>query len=210
MNAAAADGASPLFVSLGETCQTAYQIRRFSGRDDALLFDWLITPDDAYKSLLADDDAFFRPQNWELVERGGIRLRDKATDLRYQHEFAVLDPETHIIDADQVEAHLPTAKSKFLYLKRKTLQYIQKAPDVYLVRYERIKDWAEAIERAEDIRNHYLPLNPAIKVIVASPDLRKEIVSSDFFLCKIADSPDWSGDDASWDQMFKRVLLARR
>lgn len=198
----AGDGSDILFVSLGETCQTAYQLGRLTRKHGSLFFDWLITPSSAYKSLTLDADAFFRTGNWELVDEGGIRLRDKGTDLRFQHEFPVVDNVSRIIDPARVEAHLEKAKSKFLHLRNKTVAAIRDSKRVCLVRYEWVATSRNARWRINDIRKHFSTLNPHVKIVIASPVIDAEELAEDHAIVKIREGKTWHGDNESWKRLL--------
>jgi hypothetical protein len=203
----------PLFISLGDSCQTAYQIRRFTKCNDAYFFDWLITSKDAIKSIYAKDDDFFISNNWELVEfksgsweiieKDGMTLRDKGTGLKFHHEFK--RGESGFIDESFVEQHLPTAKSKFIYLKNKTLNAIKNAETVYLFRWEWIQNEVNALERIADINRLFSQTNKNIKVIIASPVANKEIIDGNQLFIKINQTENWQGDDNSWNRLFSIV-----
>jgi hypothetical protein len=58
---------SPLLVGVGEVCQTAYQIRRHTRRDDALFFDWIGSFGDAYKSIFLEDAGSGDDKSWDRL-----------------------------------------------------------------------------------------------------------------------------------------------
>src|SRR3954467_14056898 len=68
----------PRLISLGNFCQTAYQLRRITGDERASFFDWLVTPADALVRVLeADFAGVFEPANLALTEDGtGVRDRE--------------------------------------------------------------------------------------------------------------------------------------
>jgi hypothetical protein len=197
---------SPLLVSVGAVCQTAYQINRHTRRDDALFFDWIGSFGDAYKSIFLEDAEFLRPHHWEIVDYGGMRVLDKGTGLKYQHDFPVIDKVDNLIDPAQVEAHLATARAKALHLKHKTLARIGEAEAVFLIRYEEIASLERALERLADIRAHFCRLNPKVKVVIASPVVEREVTVGEGWVVKIEPGVEWSGDDKSWDRLFGIIL----
>ncbi len=195
----------PLYISLGAYCKTAFQIRRFTGNDESYFFDWLITLNDHFNSLFISDDDFFMPDNWEIIPDSPFRLRDKGTGLIFQHEFDILEGASKFIDPSKVEPHLSVAKAKFLYLRKKTLDKISSSSNVYLIRHENFSDINAALQRLIEIENLFLPINENIKFVLVSEHINSDYSDGNFFVFKEAVANKWSGDDASWDHIF-RVL----
>lgn len=195
----------PLFVSIGNDCQAAHQVRRVTQWDSALFFDWLITPLESCRAIYMDDNLFFQTRNWEIVA-DGVRVRDKGTGLEYQHEFQVKDKASLEIDRELVESHLGIAKNKFLHLKYKTLNVIKSAQECYLIRKDVVEAPEEAAAISNDLLKLYLPLNKKIRIIIASENAQKEAFSSTHAFVKIKKGGTWTGDDPSWDRLFAMTI----
>jgi hypothetical protein len=194
------------FISLGAFCDVAAQIRRFTKDEDALFFDWLITPSDSYKAIFYEDEYFFKKNNWEIIEPQKIALLDRGTNLRFQHEFQNMKDE-NIIDSTKVDSHLSTAKEKFLYLKRKTLEVIKKNNQICLIRSENLAEKSEIISRINHIRSLFQPINQNIKVLLVSNNISyNEKLSENNFIFRMNKVSDWAGDNDSWDEVFKHFL----
>jgi hypothetical protein len=192
------------YIGIGAYCQTAAQIRRCTGSQDSGLFDWLVSPDQAFNFIQKEDAGFLESGNWEIVnnpENVGIRVLDKYSGLLFQHEFPLLD--SGGIDPDKVESHLPIAKKKFLYLKAKTLQSIRSGDNCVLVRAEDgLITRDDTIRRVEEIREVFKPINHRVKVILASATFEAEFQHPEFLAIKMQPAQEWYGDYASWDRLF--------
>ncbi len=191
------------YFSIGEYCASAFQLRRWSGRNDAFFFDWLVTPGSAFDFIRQSSDQFLMPGNWDIVgEPGneGIRVRDKFSGLLFQHEFPTIDGK---IDAARVEEHLATAREKFTYLKNKTIAAIAGSPNCVLVRAENaLVTLDDALERANQIRQAFMPINPNIKTVLASTNFEGEFRHPEFIMIKLQPHAGWEGDNASWDRLL--------
>lgn len=110
-------GRSVAYLSIGDCCQTADQIRRFFRTKDAYFFDWLITPIHALAAFNAPDETFFQSEKWTVNESGDA-IEDQGTGLIFHHQFEVDD--AHLIRIEKVEEQLEEARSKFMYLREKT------------------------------------------------------------------------------------------
>jgi hypothetical protein len=189
------------FLSLGEACVTAYQIRRFNSSDDAFFYDWLATTGGSFKGIFIDQSEFLKSQNWEIVD-GGDRLLDKATQIRFRHEFPVNDPVIHHVDPDMVEQHLPLAKEKFLYLKEKTIKKIELTKNICIICFTEESSYDYIDSKKKEIFNQFKSINPNIKLIFASTGMIEEKIEDEFILLRVSKGNDWMGDDASWDRLF--------
>jgi Putative papain-like cysteine peptidase (DUF1796) len=73
-------------VSLGRSCQPAWQIRRFTGVEDAQVLDWVITSDAALTATLASGfDGWFHKDRLDF--QPGRQAVDRMTGVRFIHEF---------------------------------------------------------------------------------------------------------------------------
>jgi hypothetical protein len=191
------------YVSIGYDCETKFQIDRCTGDEDHHLFDWIVTPENSFDFIGKDNDDFLSPGNWDIVGvpgNEGIRVRDKYSGLLFQHEFDLIDGR---IDPDRVEGHLATAKEKFIYLKSKTIRVIKEQEKCVLIRAgDRIVTLDEAIDKINQIRQVFKPINPNIKVVIASSSLEAEFHHPEFLILKFLPCSEWRGDFASWDRLF--------
>jgi hypothetical protein len=76
-----------VFAGLGMTCEVTWQLRRLTGRPQAHLFDWQLTPHEALVRLLRIDFAdYFQRPNLVLSENR-THVLDTATGLQFHHLF---------------------------------------------------------------------------------------------------------------------------
>ena len=193
-------------LSLGYDCKVAWQIRRHSGQDQAFFFDWLMTPPDALSVLLGRDEDLLRDGRWELI-KDDCCLRDLDTGLMFMHEFPAVPvvggEQSHRILPELVSSHLPVARAKFAYLRRKTLELLRGSPDLLLVRADEVATLDEAMEQANRMRRLFLPINPRLKFAVASTLIPASGAVADTLIFKTEPGEDWRGGHASWSQLFR-------
>ncbi len=135
------------------------------------------------------------------VGNEGIRVRDKFSGLLFQHEFPTT--EAGKVDIVKVEAHLAVAKAKFLYLKQKLINAIKDSANCVLVRAENGLTTLDAgIEKINQMRNAFIPINPDIKIVLASQRFEHEYQHPEFLLVRLQPCADWAGDFPSWDRLF--------
>jgi len=165
------------------------------------MFDWLATPIESCAALWSDEAEWFLPGNWDIVA-DGRRVRDKATGLEYQHEFANIDATSSLVDASRVEERLDAARAKFLYLKRKTLAALGAIEDLCLVRKEWWAHGPQAEANAAVILDAFSRLVPGVRVMIVSSEADIEQISDRHLFLKMKAGEDWTGDNASWDRAF--------
>lgn len=192
-------------LSLGYDCKVAWQIRRHSGQGEAFFFDWLMTPIDALPVMLGRDEELLRDGRWELI-KDDCCLRDLDTGLMFMHEFPAVPVEggeqSHRILPEQVPDHLPVARAKFAYLRRKTLEFIRRSEDLLLVRADEVATLDEAMENANKMRRLFLPINPTLKFAVASTLIPTSGSAGDTLIFKTEAGEDWRGGHDSWSRLF--------
>lgn len=190
------------FISLGEWCTTAYQIRRHQKNQISYMFDWLNPIGDSYKSLLMDDSDFFRLLDWEIID-DGKKFVDTKTGLKFRHEFPKNHDET--INLSLLKEHLAVARSKFSHLKNKTLDKIKNSKQICLVCYMANTNTNLAEKKADEIFKTFQKLNPNLKVVIASEKIVEDKIEKNYFLIKIKKGNNWQGDNDSWDRLFDLI-----
>ena len=210
-----------VFLSIGEACGPAAQIRRYTNSDEAYFFDWLITPVRAISFIAESNDDFLIYDNWEIVDfppsdaegaKGGVRVMDKFTEIRFQHEFAVKNDEIgvwgHPIDASKVNQHLPIAKSKFIYMKEKFYTLISGSNNIVLIRCENhVSTVEQARQRIGQMKEVFEKINPSIRYGFISDSLKEEDIGLDYVIFNSAKADHWSGDNDSYDIFFKKCEM---
>ncbi|SMC29741.1 hypothetical protein SAMN02745857_04081 [Andreprevotia lacus DSM 23236] len=205
------------YFSVGEFCETAYQIRRHTGDQAAYFFDWLVSSPASLYCMCEPMGHFLEAGRWTLCDRD-TRVLDLATGLRFQHEFDVLAEDMARaealampprVDADRVEAHLPAAREKFRYLREKTRMAIMQASSCVLVRTEHgLTTPSQARIRVRQLQDIFLPFNPGLKIIITSSMAQQEVLGEDFIFARIGTGAEWYGDHASWDRVFALAAQA--
>lgn len=194
------------FISLGTLCQVAHQIRRFTREDSAFFFDWLYCRGDLWQALLRDESVLLQPGNWHIDDQG-IRVVDGGSGLRFLHDFSKLPGTELAVDESKVAAELPAVRSKYRYLRDKTLRAITESVNCCLFRWEEIESPGQAADLAAEIAAFYGRLNPNIRVIIVSPVAAEEAFGARHLFLKGVKTDQWQGDDAAWDRIFEMTLL---
>lgn len=95
---------SPVFVSLGSSCEVAHQFRSCGVRSRAYPFDWLLTLDpDGLVSLLRSDFESFLDKNHILLDGGSFF--DTYYNMEFRHDLYGAD--------SSFEEYLPTIQEKY-------------------------------------------------------------------------------------------------
>ncbi len=109
-----------------------------------------------------------------------------------------------------MKEHLPAAQQKFSYLRDKLRSALAHCERGVLIRAENsLTDAASAHARLEQLRAVFLPLQPRLKFVLASTQLRQEHLDSEHLFLRLstpapANGPDaWKGNDASWNRLFE-------
>jgi hypothetical protein len=199
------------FISIGESCQTAYQIRRYFDVQERYIFDWVISNLESVEKLLLNIEGkdILNEDSIEVVENG-LRLLDKKTLIKHQHDFT-LENNRHNIDV--VRCELDSVRRKYVYLLNKTINYIENFKPVFV-----FYDWrknkgslSKLCELREEISKRFsydaqaiyvteLPIdNEALgKVSVHYASIDNSRVKGTKYM--------WRGCDKAWDDMFDGYL----
>ena len=199
------DQADISFLSVGESCATAHQIRRFTQSENAFFYDWIATTDNSFKGILTKEGELLQSGNWELADDGD-RLLDKANGIRYRHEFPYSDPIIQHVDPAQVESKLDAARKKFLYLGGKTIEMISSTQNICLICYMENASDLTILKKSSEIITFFGIFNPQIRVVIASNAEVNERISEYPFFIRVNKGITWMGDDQSWDRLFNIVL----
>ena len=95
-----ASGKFDKVLSLGHSCDTAFQIRRNFKQGEAYPFDWLMTPYPVLMELIGRDFSGFLMD--ENLEAAGKYVVDKKHGISMLHDFE--DPNLYEWDVDVVRA----------------------------------------------------------------------------------------------------------
>jgi hypothetical protein len=187
-------------VSLGSTCQTAYQMRRCLGIERAHVFDWVVTSDPGLVHHINSGlDGYFALDGLMRDNKGLIR--DRRTATLFQHDFAE--------GSDLATAHA-LAAPRIAALVDRWRALLASDQSVLFIRKH---GWADHPLRTAD------RLQRALRA--AAPRLRFRLL----YLTKPAvflpavdtaglvhrplaqpDPPDWRGLDEPWQQLLTDAL----
>jgi hypothetical protein len=102
-------------ISLGRHCQTAYQIRRFTGDETAFYFDWVGTPHRGLIQVLGKEfKGSFQRENLLLTE-DDTNVVDQSNGLRYRHSFSKI-PGQKRIDPNSIAQEFDEEQRKYDFL----------------------------------------------------------------------------------------------
>jgi hypothetical protein len=190
-----------LVVSLGQACDTSFQIRRRFGQSHSHPFDWLITPFSGLTSLIESGfEGFLRPGS---VTQEHHYVLDKPTGAMFLHDFP---------DLAQFELHLDEVRSKYqrridrwntaMHLGGRILFVrSQQYSDNNVIYRENAKYLLQLLNaKYPKVDSHLLVVNPAQAGI-------EEVREANLSLLRIT-PPDpfvWSGSDAAWDRCFAAI-----
>jgi hypothetical protein len=188
-------------LSLGQACDTAYQIRRIFKQGEAYPFDWLTTSFAGLIEMIEQDFAGFLDEQ-NLVPAGKYLL-DQKLQMSFLHDFD--DPAAFRETLEEVSA-------KFQRRIKRWLKLLNGGASVLFVRGQQYvnddnlnEDKARALlkvlqHKYESAKVHLLVQNPPAAGI-------PEIIEDNFWLLqlKVPEPWEWSGDDEAWAEMFNRV-----
>lgn len=204
------------YLSVGKYCVPAFQITQYNERYGAYIFDWLITEIDSLEKFESIDD-WFLSDNLVVVDANGnecdfgIRVLDTATNILFQHEFPTIELDSvKYIDKTKVLDHIPLAKSKFKYLREKTVKYISECQDLTLLRVDH--SWGKATDIINDlnlIRSIFSKYNKEVKVQGVGSCDASLFEGNYFSYRKIHGAQDWQtwGNSEDWLNLFEKKII---
>lgn len=194
-------------ISLGNYCETAYQIRRLTGNEKAYFFDWLVTPADGLIIALESDfrQVFLR-QNLELWH-GGESIIDTATNILFHHDFSrdvngKISPET-------IDVEYPERRRKIEFLIERWNNDLREGTTLFV--------WADNVSECTFSRvacalKRQFPAAFHHFLLILSPDTPRfstELGENVTLGPAIAAPPGpemWKGVDKAWDDTLGQVL----
>jgi hypothetical protein len=204
------------YLSVGKYCIPAFQITQYNNSYGAYIFDWLITEICSLEKFESIDD-WFLFDNLVVVDANGnksdlgIRVLDTATNILFQHEFPTIELDSvKYIDKNKILEHIPFAKSKFKYLKEKTIKYIIECNDLTLLRVDH--SWSSDSDIINDLyllRSVFSKYNKDIKVQGVGSHDTSIFEDNCFSYRKIHGSQDWQtwGNSQDWVNLFEKKII---
>ncbi|CAM3884076.1 DUF1796 domain-containing protein [Cohnella lubricantis] len=185
------------FISLGSTCQTAYQLRRLGLRAFAGPLDWFMSREAVSVARLIRSrfHGFMDPHRLELigVDPPHHIVRDTGYNIDSYHDFPMHD---HVMNA------YPAFKQR-IYRRICAMQAAAAAGPVCYVRIEASR--SEAVQLHSALR----AAQPgAFRLLVVNFMDDYQVRHEDWGLTNIASvsiprGPDWRGSDSAWDQIMR-------
>lgn len=189
-------------ISLGRHCQTAYQIRRFTGDRTAFYFDWIGTPFSGLMYVLKNNfrDSFDLG-NLRVVENGTAVI-DEVSGFLYRHCFS-RDPVSNRITQNAVVKEYSRQRQKFDFLISR-LRTAMSSDRVLFVRQDTISlteaealyDQLSSMSKGMPVSlllvqppNHHLPTSHPNILVTSGPMLP-------------SGASDWKGDDDVWNEVL--------
>jgi len=204
------------YLSVGKYCVPAFQISQYNKKYGAFIFDWLITQVKSLEKFELMDD-WFCSENLVVVDANGdesefgIRVLDRGTNILFQHEFPTFELGSNkYIDKALILDHIPLAKSKFNYLREKTINYIVDSTELTLLRVDH--SWineSQIVYDLEFIKSIFSKYNKNINIQgVGSRDLdisNRHLISYK----KIHGSQDWAswGNSQDWIDLLGKKFV---
>lgn len=185
-------------VSLGCSCQPAFQIRRLLGIDGAQVFDWLITDDPGIIHLIGNAaEDVFRQGDLKWIN-GAVRSLTHGT--RYMHEFPT--------EAD-LEKGFQENEARFVALTKRWRDLMSSDERVLFVR---IHAWSEdpaaAAVLLRDTLKAAAPLLRFELLYLTPPEVFDPAWSTAGVVHSPLAQPEpytWKGDDTVWESLLREA-----
>jgi Putative papain-like cysteine peptidase (DUF1796) len=197
-------------VSLGRYCQTAYQIRRFTGDPIASYFDWIGTPHDGLvQTLQGEFRECFLLDNLS-VTNDGLGVVDRRTGLDFRHAFSVPRYSSRV-DLKTFANEYETARKKETFLRLRWKKTIRHQHALYI---RQDTPSREEILELYDVLANQARLNRIGLLVVAPPGYKLSINHSNVCIESGVDLPtsplDWRGNDYAWDRILSKYWTGYR
>jgi hypothetical protein len=199
-------GGYKAYMSLGSTCQTAYQLRRLGLRKHAGPLDWFVSDSIGGVVRLIDQrfKGFMEPNQLELIGTTYecFVVRDNATDIISFHDFPLY------LTADRWRDAYPEFKQKLNRRVDRFMRTIQSQPILFIRTNSNRKEAQElhaALKRLMPGKFHLLIVNN-------HQEDRKDVIYEDWRLGGISSvllpkGEDWRGLNQAWDTCMKGFKL---
>ena len=197
-------------VSLGNVCQTAAQIRRYTGVDMPGLFDWIQSDWKGLTKCIKNDfSEFFKLHNLKAIQNDETVL-DTATGFEFSHLYGV--PGSRKIQLGMIERDYHEHELALRFLIR-DLNHCLDEERVLLVRQgnpkpEQVLELWNALERAHPAGSFDLLIVNTTRIVttVDHPRIRVGLIQP-----PPKGPNEWVGDDVAWNKVLtEHAPLNRR
>ena len=186
-------------ISLGRACQPRYQLRRMRGTVDAYPFDWIITPDDGLRAVIADQLAGFMDPQFLQRDPDGVVI-DFRYAISFLHEFPKGQP---------IEAGLAQHGQRYVNLVRKWHALMASDYQVLFVRQHAWNtDMTGTAALLVETLEHAAPTLNFDLLYLIEPNQYDTAQQARRTLFRPLAQPttgQWEGDDAVWDALLAEV-----
>lgn len=190
-------------VSLGNTCQTAYQIRRLlPQQQEAYFFDWLISPHAALIATLKEGFSGFQKQK-NLVLLSTLSnpiILDELYGFEFHHDFHSTNWRLSLNDVNQKYMalaerwrRLMTSGANILFIRQDALG------DIPIGHIEEINKTLAQLNIAGNYKTVYLHFNRG-----KEPEINENPQFERISLPQ-PDPWEWKGSDGDWDALASRL-----
>jgi hypothetical protein len=198
------------FISLGRHCQTAYQIRRYTGDETAFYFDWVGTPHRGLIQVLGNEfQESFQRDNLMLTE-DGTNVIDQSDGLCYRHSFSKIAGQRNI-NPDAIAREFDEEQRKYNFLISRWRSTIS-TQSVVFVRQD-TPSVAEAIE-LYDVLVGQAGANPVGLLFVIPPEHELFVEHHGIYVEQGGTLPsgpdDWKGVELAWEEILSKYWSCER
>ena len=190
-------------ISLGGACQTAYQLRRYTGDNLASYFDWLGSPHRGLVfTLRMNFLGCFERQQLQITP-DGLSVVNQETGLTYRHYFPRV-VESSLIDRKYLDRDFERVRAK---MDRRAERWLMR------IRSERLLFVRHGLVTAEEALELFSALrtqagsNPVELLVITPPDGNAESLDPGIHYIPgiplTGDRMDWQGDDELWNQVLQ-------
>jgi hypothetical protein len=190
-------------VSLGNYCETAYQIRRRTGARQAHFFDWLVTPFAALMQVLETDFAgVFLRENLHPHDNAHTVI-DTANGLLFHHDFTRNDQGE--VTEETIDREYTVARAKVQFLQQRWRSVTRGEDRVLYVIVG--NETPDDILRLQTLMRGKYPGHDFTLLWARRPgapgfESDPEGIVQAVVPFGVAGPTEWQGDDAAWDAAF--------
>lgn len=202
-------GSYKAYISLGATCQTAYQLKRLGLRRCAGPLDWFVSDsaDGLVRLIQNRFQGFMELHNLEPIGATDdcFVIRDNLYGVESFHDFS------RSLPAEHWQIAYPGFKATISRRVDRFLKTVKNTP-VLFVRTKTEK------KEAQQLRTALQPIihdKSRFLIVNFHPDNREDVVYEDWKLDKVfpvivPGGTDWKGSDQAWDTCMKGLKLGPR
>jgi hypothetical protein len=193
------------YVSLGENCEVAFQMRRVLGRDESSFFSWNITSFEALTSLLTHRfQGIMQLENLSTKSQGGSLIHDAAHDYWFHSDF----PHYADVDFSDHPETLANHITKANYLTSKFYEIARSGQNIaffYKTAAENVK--IKSIILRENLLAVTQGMSPFTLVVIQTQDRSEQDWAlngiANRYVARFAPRGDaHDGHVSSWDKIF--------